>query len=829
MKDISSSSEIKSTWCEFQNYKLSNYDIDNIMVLRSYGDRNTKKIGMSREFVFIGEANQINALEYSWNFLNIYSYIFLSFICLLYGFLASSLKDKRFNPFLHSIIISYSLIGFSHSIDNLLYFLGVSHEMLLSSVRYSYLFSVIYSIFQINNTKRKSILYILGGVFALSSFPTIYSDFILHGAYRWLVLACSLSLFFVSLKNKNFIASLLSIYFVWDSFVIFNILKLSSGVYLSPISLGFLFLAINYKKVNKIIRNNISWIKKEDLKNQLREIETNDLPFDELRELLTKVICNLMYNVNSSRASICFFNDGKPVIINVCDGKISTFNDGVIPEVFGKVIQSGDPIWWADDSTFSSFKKVPEDKHFGVSSIAPIKVSSKVFGAVSLTNFKFSKEELKGEVSSIESTIDSYIDLIIRYLIYNENQNKLQMKNLRSELNNKVSSSLIDIKDKKNAYQSYCDIISEKLDVVTLIFTFSEKDRGLDLVGFSGENNIIRDEWSKIPFKARLDNKISPFAVSVNEVKPIYVSNIESYYSILKSKHSKKLFELTKTKGFFCTPVVVDEKVDSLIVVLEKKVSKCFSNDIMDTLNVSLSYLSFKLKEIDIIELESKKDNLLNQFVPENAKNRILQEGNAYEDDYGTLVMIDLRSSTKISNISSKYADKFVDCVETVRAKIEPVASSYGFVLQKINWDAFYFTHSYDDGVTINIENINKFVTFTHQVCYEAYKSHFNDLVISPHHTGADCCRIVFAEGDISRSMINIGSTNSWGIHGTIMAVICKLEDACKKLDGFYFTLGSVVEKNKLLGWVNTGKKVDSTDEYIFEFKSTDKKHNEVS
>jgi len=823
-KDILNTKGLVSSWWNFQNFRISKNDFGKELVVRTFSENNTKKNGMSKEFIYLGSASSIDSLEYSWKFINIYSYIFLGFICLLVGFLANTVQDKKFNPFVHSLVLFLGLIGLSHSADNLFYSLGISNDALMSIVRFSYLYSIWYSIFQINGKKNNILVYCGVIVFAFSCFPSSYSNLVLNGFYRWLVSISSISLFYSSIKKRKLSIILLSLYFIWDSLVLFGLLNLSTGIYMSPIALGLLFISLNNKKVKRIIRNNLSWIRKEEIKNELAEVEKLDLSYKELKDLLIKVLRSLMYDIGSSRGSICFFNDNNPIIVNVTNSTIKTIDDGIIPEVFGKVIQSGDPIWWASDDQFNQLRQGDNENTFGISSVVPIKVSKKIFGALSVTGFQHSMIEVEEDLLTIENTIESYIDLITRYLIYNENLSGDLLLKTRKKLNDTLSNQLIKVNDSLNAYQYLCESVSENLDVIAMVFSFQEDDRSLTLCGFSGERDEIKDEWSKVPFKARHNNKISPFAVAVNEKKQVFVSNIKSYYSILKSKHSQRLFELTDTSGFYCNPIIIDENVNSLLVILEKQNSNFFNNELNETLSVAISYLTYKLREIEIKESENRKDKLLNKFVPEEAKNQILSDGIAFEKDHGMLLMIDLRSSTKISSISSEYADEFVDCVESVRNLIVPKAMEYNFVLQKINWDAFYFTYSYDKESSLNIEKLTEFVEYVHEACKISYVKHFDDLISSPHHISNHCCRIVFTEGDISRSMINIGSTNSWGIHGTIMAEICKLEDACKKLDGYYYTFESVVKKYNLLNWHNTEVKVDSTDELIYEFVSSFKK-----
>lgn len=818
-KQVSTPDDILMSWYEFKRYNIESKH-KNVSVI-AYSPTDTLKIGMSETKLFAGSIESLKSTEYLFNLFNIYIYVFLGILCAFLGIVASrSSLNIKASQHTTAILVFFTMLGFSHTFDNILIGIGFSKEFVVGYIRILFITTVLTFIESYLNKKLVFLKLSVLCYFSLSLFSWEYSSLILHGTYRWVYAALTILFISTAFYKKQYNLLSLSFYFIWDTLALLNLTSINSGIYLSPLAIPSIYILLNHEGIIQVLKNHASWMKKESITREIKKFKSSPLSNENIEILLFKILESMTFEIGCTRASICYLGRDNPIVFTIKDKKKQVFDDGIMPSIFGRVMQANEEIWWATDEELNQYKKLEDnkDKYHSVSTICPIVLNGEVYGAISFSDFNNSKEELIEKTDEIKVYIESYMDLITNYLIHNKNLEITIESKLHEEISKDISDKLLLSSSIYEANETLVTTFSHRLSCIVMLFEFQENDRRLTLTHSSGMENELELEWKKVPFRARIENKTSPFAVAINEKRSIFIKNISSYFSIFKSKHSQILFEKSQTKGFYCTPLISYSKIDSLLVLLENNDTPFFGNSLSEVISTSVNYYNFKFREFSLLNTHQKTDELLGKFVPQFVKDKILQGEEAIEEDFGILLMVDLKMSTKISSISSEYADLFVDCVDELRTILTEYANNIDYVLQRVNWDAIYFTFSYRNNKKLDWEELEKFANLIRSKTNELYTKYFPKLQFSPSFQNEDCCRIVFTEGDISRSVMNKGNTSSWGIHGTTMAQVCKLEEFCKGKNGFFFTLKNVVNNYSLKGWHSTGEKFESVGEEVYTY-----------
>jgi class 3 adenylate cyclase len=196
-------------------------------------------------------------------------------------------------------------------------------------------------------------------------------------------------------------------------------------------------------------------------------------------------------------------------------------------------------------------------------------------------------------------------------------------------------------------------------------------------------------QWREIPFRARPTNRISPFAITINERRPVFVENIQSFFNFL-TPQSVDVLTRTQTKAFICSPVTFGDNVLGLICALDIPDHPTLTSDVVKTLDVPSKYLAYHLEQIRINGVIAHQEQVLSRFA-DPALLKMVESSDSSELVVGeaapcTILIQDLRGSTAASRRESDpkaLATKFASIYQTAAQ----IARGFGASFDKGNGD----------------------------------------------------------------------------------------------------------------------------------------------
>ncbi len=194
-------------------------------------------------------------------------------------------------------------------------------------------------------------------------------------------------------------------------------------------------------------------------------------------------------------------------------------------------------------------------------------------------------------------------------------------------------------------------------------------------------------------------------------------------------------------------------------------------------------------------------------FLPDGVAERLIEGKSVREDETGYLFMVDIKGSTRIARRFGN--DHWAEFTTALSKDITGIAARYGYTLQFVVWDAFYFTRPGEPSDAGLAETV-RFAKQLHEVFRFACQRAFGQFAMRQ----GPCARFCLTWGDTTRD-VRGGHKSDWTIVGKSMAAVCKLEQACKDQVGWLFASATALPQSRE-SWELLSRVINATDEAIF-------------
>ncbi len=678
---------IDHTWFRFRVFPVSSKSV----VLRTVGHADSKKLGIESNVVYLGDEQKLRKLGLVFELFNIHLYGILGLVALCFGLLLIT-SDRSNSDFgvprfgLLTFLTFGALILYGHVADSIVTLLGVNSDVSSSLGRAFFGALLLLHFWDRKYSVHVALFFLLSFCVALSV-PQLQAIFI-YKIYRFLVLGLCLLVFFRAIKRDR-----LAIWFfpliALDSLVIFGICEARSGVYLSPLGLFGLLISSEFNRAARVINQHREWYRRNFVSRHLDSLrEKQQASIEDWKELFAPIGRSLSVITKARKVGIIYLGPDGPVILSFWHGRLAVYKDGKIPPVFARVFQTKEPLWWIHASELEKLNgrpisPIPHSYESDYAVIIPIVCGGDVYGAISLTDFDSVERIIEDSDSrtSIQGTISSFVDLLSTKLIQvkeKSNSNTLRMSN---DIVSLMGSQSIESVPFSGLMALYCENISRVLSCKTLFFKFDSRSRGLELVAFHGFVESSISIWKGIPFKARLENKISPFAIAVNESRPIWIDDIRPFFNLLTDESITAL-KASQTRSFFCAPVCFGEATLGLVALLDSDTKK-LDSDTEAVMRLPLEHLGFSTHH-------KATGTALARFADSEVVGSLVQNGKAnfLGSTYsGTLFIADLRDSSLAAHAKFRDPSLYAKALSRFYLSVESVAAEYGVDMDRTAGD----------------------------------------------------------------------------------------------------------------------------------------------
>lgn len=535
-------------------------------------------------------------------------------------------------------------------------------------------------------------------------------------------------------------------------------------------------------------------------------------------DLLQTLIAKIHDEVGAGRTTLLSVSQDGQITIHSKIGTqpIRSMIRTELPPIFAHVFSIGEPLIHLNSKSDkyrniargALTKEVYQSEIF---SIIPIISESHTVGAVAFTDYP---------QSWIKSPVRTFL---MRHLTGTLESNLIEQIHARgwrskgqwSEKLLEIQKRLLGAKNLEEAHAIVCDVLS----CFGFLASLDPDSRLFSLHAIQGYPSEVDERLRSGRIYAHRENEQGPIAIAANQKKCVIIPDVKLLRSVLH-ENTNMFFEKSQTHSCVGIPVFspVSNGFDRQlwgVLFLERSTGEPFTLDAKSALEQIGSEFSELLKNLDQQKVTNQTLKALSSFVPERVLQRVIHEQLERENDTGILVMIDLKSSTKIA---LKFGSEY--WLERARALAEPLekeAAQFGLNWQYFNWDAFYFTLSTPKPNTNDLIQIVEFFEKANILIQEMYAKYY-----STHGSYGDpsesVARVCITYGDISRGFLQ-GATRIWTIVGSEMAAISKFEDLCKRLDGSVFCDGSLFEAIDS-NWMDTGVTIPSTGRKIYRSKA---------
>jgi hypothetical protein len=587
----------------------------------------TKKLGMENPKIFFGSKDDIESLQATFSFFNVHLYIIAAILAIIFGVslcLSEPVQKKGDEQkiLFQSVIVFLALAGFSHYFDNDFISLGIPRTFVEGFVRI--IFGVVVSIFFLDGKKQKTAL-IVYFIFILPClFDSPLKDFFLHTLYRWVFLSYTLILCSAIIKGKtNLLFSAFAILAIKDTLTLHNILPLTSGLYMFPLGLPGVLVLANSAYLQKIIENQIFLARTKEIGRLIDRLRTvGDGTDADWENLFRKLTRSLNSATKATKISICYLRPNGTVTFSFNSHVFKSYKDGKIPRKFSRVIQTKTPMWWVNAKTLSEIGPISDStnsSHYNtdMACLIPIVGGGKVFGAIAFTDFSnytelFGNRERQTE---IEGIIGRYLDFLTSWLMKFAHDNSIGRQRLSNDLITFFTSKSAVCTTRTQTIESFLDAIDHLFPCKSLYFRFDpDNERRLHLVASKNLSEAEVETWSRIPFRARENNKHSPFAICINDRIPVYLPDITNLSNLLIPE-SLKVFQLSNARTFCSLPVLLGDKVLGLITLLDSNLHSESLKSAELMMSTPLTCLAYRLEQMTEHEELGKKEYLLSKLV----------------------------------------------------------------------------------------------------------------------------------------------------------------------------------------------------------------------
>jgi hypothetical protein len=665
--------------------------------LESFAHDGSKKLGLESNYVLFGSRQQINALEFIFKLFNVHLYLVLGFFAFAVGLIVSvsTSMDRQsidISPSITGLLILVTMLCFSHTLDQILTLFSIPPSVIQTTPRILWGSLVIYLTFA-NNSLRpkesKSALALIG-IYILVMFPSFFPGWgasVLNGWYRWYVatitfMAICIAPFLTDRKLVIAFGSLL----VVDSLVLHQIISLSSGLYLSPLGLTGLFVYRNRHTFFKTLAAQKTWVKTAQLRSRLANLRTAHLDGTPggMDAFMSAAIQCAAAVIGSKRAAIFIQKSSGPVIHSFSNGSVRQIADNQTPPLFARILQTNMEYWWINSKEIGNIlgKRVRDSNPYYESDTAiviPIALDKDIYGILSFTDIYGVKDGKKDKIfcDNIEILIRSFATLVAADLVKEKERNLSLGESLSKSITDKFIEHGLSANSVIEVARSFLSAIDQHFNFKMMYFSLDHVSRALKPIASSNLSDEHFKQWQAIPFKARVDNLISPFAVAANEQNVVFIPKIDQFYNLLE-ENSVSVLNAANTDALLVIPVIFSDQVLGLLCIMDggdqvDRETKFF-------VEKPVVHFGFKIYECSVTNTAERQRLLLQKFVEPELADSLANAGSA-PFPLGTvvtsvLIAQDLRGSTGGSHETpdpGEYAKKlhqFYQAAETVGGEI---------------------------------------------------------------------------------------------------------------------------------------------------------------
>lgn len=556
------------------------------------------------------------------------------------------------------------------------------------------------------------------------------------------------------------------------------------------------------------------------LEKLIKNLNHESKKHDNIKEKILHILPLIPEALNCKIVSILVNIPGTDPITftyNAESEQFNTYDDGKIQGgIFLRVGLYGQEFWF---ETYESLKKgffstdknfIPKtyNKNYKRFCALPIKHGAQAVGAISFTGFNddlFRGKNVEMNISEVRQRINFIgheIHRIFLESIFTDDQLLKERKNDLRDVINEARQWARTMDDFKNRL---CESIGNLTERKVLLFK-RMGDEGVIQAQYGLDETIHL--WNERNLNLKNQNVRGPAVVAFNEKKSSRIKDLRELEGI--HERTIMLLDRTNVDEIICIPIDHGKNEYVLMLLRERSTSspdpiwQLALDSIADFISSTISLVSIKVSMLS--------------FVPQRVMEKMLEgEDNLMEQDHGLILMLDLRNSTKISNIVSGAT--WMDMIQKHTQALSEIGKKYGFILQTVKWDEFCFTQSsgiFDDSLLLKCETFSREVLIKVNEFMSLELGHIREVNLEKFSNG----RICISFGDISRD-VTMGTNKYWTIIGNAMAKVSKLENTAKGLTGNVFideeTLSKVRSRGNL---INTGEKRQGSNVCVYTLNS---------
>lgn len=806
----------------YQTVDLSTLECKNYLNIESWSKKGSVRIGFQEGPLLYGNRVSIQGIKRSFEFYSkeVHRLIAVSLflIALLYLLMSYILKQNIQNNIFSSSISSWLLFLFFASdlfqtilpISNLPFFINkivaafslAAH--FIPFIDLAFLKSKKYA--DISSTQKNLASYII-------FVPLMFSSYWLNIFYSTFLLV-SIAYFILGIKRR----SLQSILFGVISTLVY--LKMKNIPFtLSAMStsyfVGFSILLSLVENINKLSSfvSNILYL---DNSAETEDINSIDTIEERLFEIFPANKITFLKILHGNGCEITVYRKQNNTINK------EVFHRESLPPIFAYCISKENDFWHLqDDTAFMkqlNTKKVFKDEyHSNYFTMIPLKDNGNTWGAIAFTEYStaIAKDEFKTR------EIKNHLDIFIRIYTQKRNEYIITKKNEHKDILDELDFKITEIEkcinntnkevDSNLYLEKYFRTLTEHFECHGYIGALEPDTRRVNILSCIGYPEDIRSRIINGKIYANKENKYGPLPVSINEKRTVIIPDITLWKDLLH-EYTMYFFKRCGTNSCTAIPIYSKDQVWGAMF-LEQSSEDRFTESKRNIFDYISKRTSKFISLLDLKSIEIKTKQVLTEFIPDHAVESLISEGSYEERDEGYLIMIDLCSSTKISNRLGEPA--WEKAMKEVLDSLNQV-ELYGFQLAEFKWDAIFLTMKCQK--IDQITNILKLLTTELKpMINEVYSKHFGPEFPEFLNPNTNKARICLVYGDITRGVMP-GPQKSWTFTGKEIANVIKLEDEAKALmqDNPYSLIFTDSSTEVNINWIKTSRTVPSNNRDIY-------------
>lgn len=703
---ITSLSSLRPTWQKFRTWPLP---VDTVSInspylikLVSVSPLGTKKLGMDSPAIFLGEQSNLEVIQFLYSLYNIHFYLIIALSVLFLGFLlaigGSPTGTTHFEEIAKkTAVIATASIMFSGIFNDIFIILGAPIGYISNFPQLFWGPAIFLCVLPRGRVRTVLISLWCARVIACQ-FDWQYRDFLFYQTYRWSVVGATAAVGIAVIKLKDTRRSLpFLLLMAWDASSLLGLIPVKSAMYLSPLGFFGLYTSLHLNLFRTIYENHKHWYERRKIALILEKMRAqNTLGKEQWVDLLGE-FCRAVGNAtNARRVGICYLGFDSPLILTLSNDLIKQFEDRQLPPIYARVIQTKQPLWWATTEELATLlpgrslnrKDIYRD---GRAIVVPILVGDDAYGAVALTDFEDLPEILSSEdrKAQIELTISSFLDMISGHVVRKREVSSSHIERQSNDLISTYSQAVSRSNDKNEVANIFLMALTETIPVSAMYFSY---DPGTERLHLENTSRMHQDQvtaWREIPFRARPTNRTSPFAISINEHRSVFVEDIHSFFNFL-TPQSVDVLEASRTKGFVSAPVIFGDRVLGLVALLDRPGEKSMTTEVPKILDLPLRYFAYELVQSTMAKKINLQDRALSRFTDPRLTSLVLN-ATANELAIGgaepaVIIIQDLRGSTEASRLE-RDAHALATKLARIYDKTSKIAESYNASYEKCNGD----------------------------------------------------------------------------------------------------------------------------------------------